>query len=496
MLTDFARRVYDYCAGKGLFAGVSAIVTGLSGGPDSVALLLVLKEFSEEFEGFPKLYAVHVNHGLRECASEDANLASDLCVRLGVPFKLYEFDIAGDSKTLGRGLEETGRIRRYEAFRQEAELLSAGTDEVKIATAHHKGDLTETFLMNLFRGAGLEGLTGMKSGGDVIRPLLCVDKDEILSYLELKGGKYAIDETNSDTDYTRNGWRNIILPEISKVAVKDPKEAVFETSRLLETDADFINREAKKAYEECVIRTGGYTFVETSAVEGLHDAISSRVIRLLWLETFGNLTDFEAVHVRAAMNLIPGDKGTRCSNMPFGRKALAAGGFLGFCGADGSEGLACAFSSRMGFPAALLPEPVKITKDELRTGAKTLKLPYSHLLLKASIVENNESIVYNNFSWFTDRDELVIGGRTEFSKIHKAGSSCETDLKKLLSDLKVPRDARRHLLYVTGEDRILWIPGVAHTEGFISGKSRSKWLEAGHPGQGELINLLVTEEGD
>ena len=155
-LSVFADKVYEYCTDKGLFVGVSCIVAGLSGGPDSVALISVLSEIAQNKRDFPKVLAVHVNHGLRESAGDDEYLALSLCDKLGIPCRVFRYDVRQEASKRGRGLEETGRILRYEAFGQcaeeEAGSLGVSRDTVRIATAHHKGDLTETFMMNLLSG--------------------------------------------------------------------------------------------------------------------------------------------------------------------------------------------------------------------------------------------------------------------------------------------------------------------------------------------------------
>ena len=500
-ISAFADKIYKYCTGRNLLVGVSCIVAGLSGGPDSVALVSSLAELRDNIEGFPKIFAVHINHGLREEASFDEKLSQDLCAALNIPFRAYSFDCKAEASKLGRGLEETGRILRYKAFNDFADEISSvqsiPRSEIKIATAHHLGDLTETFLMNLFRGAGLEGLTAMNSSEGVIRPLLCVTKDEITKYLDENNISYATDITNLQSDYTRNKWRNEILPLISSVSVKDPNEAVEDTYKLLSQDADYLSSEAGKAYGNVLITEGRYKFIKAYELDSLHPAIINRVIRLYWKDVFGNLTDFETVHVDIVNNLMNTGGGTHYAGLPFGRKALYVGGFLGFYGEEGADGISCAMATYMGFPA--VPEDIEISlgAKDLKEGVNTLNLPDSALSLEASIVENNESIVYNTCSWICPEDNVVIGTISDERDFQKAGSPHKTDINKLLSDLKIPRDARRHLIAVRSGGRVLWIPGVGHAEGFVSSLSRERWLdEHGSEGKTEFIKLQIVRKED
>lgn len=497
-LSDFANKVKTYCTGRDLFSGVSCIVTGLSGGPDSIALLYALCEMASETPDFPKLCAVHVNHGLRPSAADDEELSRAFCERHKIEFKACHFDVRAKAEELGRGIEETGRILRYEAFAdfssQYAKEHQLPPESVRIATAHHKGDLAETFLMNLFRGTGLDGLTVLSSDS-IIRPLICVSKDEILRYLMQNDLDYAVDETNLLNDYTRNKWRNEIIPMIGEVSVKDPEEAVYDTYRLLLTDADYLTDAASGAYGQCVAQQGSYKFLKTKTVLSFHPAVSTRIIRLYWKDLFGVLTDFEMKHVRIVTDLMRKEGGTKYADMPFGRTAVCVEGLLGFFGEEGETGLACAMASYLGFPAARLKTSIRISMEELEDGPKTIELPDSGIYLEAKIVENSESIVYNCLSWICAEKELIICPCPLDGSFRKAGSEFLTDIKKLVSDMKVPRTAREHLLAVCSEGGIMWIPGVGHSEGFISSASHDIWnREKGHSDIGRLIMLSVLDK--
>lgn len=499
-LSPFASKINDYCAGKNLLSGVSCLIVGLSGGPDSVALLLALDELKREFDNFPSIYAVHVNHGIRENAKSDENLACNLCMRLEIPFTTYEFDVPSQAKELGRGLEETGRILRYEAFNERLKdvALQNGVNKssVKIVTAHHKGDMTETFMMNLFRGCGLDGLVSLGENGSVLRPLLCVSKQEIIKYLDDLGEKYAIDETNTDTNYTRNKWRNDVLPAIKEVSVKSPEEAVMGTYSLLASDADYLTSVAADEYEKLVRRVNGFVFIDIRKANKLHESIKNRVIRKLWEECFGNLIDFESVHVKSVISLISSPMGTKYADLAFGRVALATDKYLGFCEREEKTLLSCAMATDMGFLAIPLEEDISILVSELESGNITINLPQTDVAISACIVENEPLKVYNTCSWFCEPKDLAIAKIDLNKTFVKAGNSKATNLMKVLSDLKVPRDARENLIMITSGDKIMWIPGVGHTSGFVSPKSCKAWCEDGNSEVDKLLKITIELEGD
>ena len=184
------------------------VVAGVSGGADSLCLLFMLKEFAKEMP--LQLAVVHVNHGIREEATEDAAYVKQICEELDVPFFLKEADVEGIAKSQGISTEEAGRNVRYEAF---SEVLGEHFTAGKIAVAHNANDRAETMLFHLFRGTGLTGLSGIKPvRGQIIRPLLCLSREEIEQYLVKKEIAFCIDRTNNEDTYTRNKIRHHILP--------------------------------------------------------------------------------------------------------------------------------------------------------------------------------------------------------------------------------------------------------------------------------------------
>lgn len=251
----------------------SRVIAGVSGGADSVCLLLMLHELSGRM-GF-SLAAVHVEHGIRgEESRRDAAFTEQLCAKLGVPFLMRSVDAPAWAKETGQGLEEAAREMRYDCFFAACETFRAD----RVALAHHANDSAETLLFHLARGTGIRGLCGIRpvvgmmpgrsgrpsvagaegmlrtadgvsmprmaeeqaGGGDtvdtgivladvhkeqagsgnavrVIRPLLCVTRGEIGAWLDARGQEYCTDSTNRDISYTRNRIRERVLPELEQV---------------------------------------------------------------------------------------------------------------------------------------------------------------------------------------------------------------------------------------------------------------------------------------
>ncbi len=232
MVNMFLEKVQKYIKDYSLCSATKPIIVGFSGGPDSVALLCVMKEL-----GF-SIIAAHCNFHLRGAESDrDMEFAKSLAKKIGVPFELIHFETEKYAAEKHISIEMAARELRYDWF---AKLKKENNAEA-IAVAHHSDDVVETFIINLMRSSGLHGLTGIKpKNGDIIRPLLCVSRKEILDYLEHTCQDYVIDSTNNENDYLRNKIRNIILPEM-ELAAPSAKKSILRTIENLQRSESLQN---------------------------------------------------------------------------------------------------------------------------------------------------------------------------------------------------------------------------------------------------------------
>lgn len=185
------------------------ILTAVSGGADSVALLRVLAALG------CNCIAAHCNFHLRgDEADRDEAFVRKLCHDLDIELRCTDFDVEAYQKSHGVSTEMACRELRYEWFERQRAALGCSV----IAVAHHRDDNIETFFLNLVRGSGITGLAGIKPcNGKIVRPLLGSSRDEILNYLETLGQDHVTDSTNLENDYARNKIRNVMLPEISRL---------------------------------------------------------------------------------------------------------------------------------------------------------------------------------------------------------------------------------------------------------------------------------------
>ena len=203
------RRVQEFIRGERLMADGAGVLVGLSGGADSVALLRILVHL-----GY-RCYAVHCNFHLRGDESDrDEKFATVLCQGLGIPYEVVHFDTKEYAAERHISIEMAARELRYQKF--ERIRQAQGLDV--IAVAHHQDDAVETLLLNLIRGAGINGLTGMRvKNGRIVRPLLCITRDEVLNYLDKLGQPYVTDSTNLTDEYARNKVRLHLIPMMQQI---------------------------------------------------------------------------------------------------------------------------------------------------------------------------------------------------------------------------------------------------------------------------------------
>ncbi len=187
----------------------SKVLVAISGGADSVALLVALRKLNYPCE------AIHCNFHLRaDESNRDEEFTKNLCERLGVTLRIVHFDTNAYAKEKGISIEMAAREQRYAAFEEQRKAIGAQA----IAVAHHRDDSAETVLLNLIRGTGIKGLRGIQpKNGYIIRPLLCVGRNDILDYLKWRGEEYVTDSTNLASDYTRNKIRLEIIPKLGEI---------------------------------------------------------------------------------------------------------------------------------------------------------------------------------------------------------------------------------------------------------------------------------------
>lgn len=415
-----------------MFPRGAKLIVGLSGGADSVALLHLLHSFQEEEDWH--ITAVHIHHGLRgREADEDARFAEDFCASLGIPCVVKEYDVAKEAKSRGLGEEETGRILRYAAFREAAGI------EGRIAVAHHRKDQAETVLMRLCRGTGLTGLTGMSPvRGDICRPLLFCDREEIEQYCQENHLPWREDATNQQEKYTRNKLRLRVLPLLEEI---NPKAVahIAETASLLAAEEDFLEQQAEAFFAQVKLPSAGEEVrLSRERLKALHPAMQRRVLRKA-MGTFLQ-ADVSQAQIAAMEELLEKETG-KSRNFPAGIRA----------------------ENR--YDALVLSRKRERQAEgfcyELPVGEEVL-IPEAGIAVCASFHEKKVEISGETCTNVFDYDKIKY---TLFCRSRRAGdwiplAQGRKKIKDLFIDEKIPRDWRAAYPLITMGEEVLWVPGL------------------------------------
>ncbi len=498
------------------------IVAGISGGADSVCMLHLLTRLRKEIPF--RLAAVHVNHGLRAEAGEDAAYVEKLCGQWGIPFYLREADVAGCAASQKLSLEEAGRLLRYQAFQEVLGEIRDG-DRGRIAVAHNADDRAETMLFHVFRGSGLKGLSSIRPVREaVIRPLLCVGREQIESYLAAAGIVWREDATNGEDVYARNKIRHHILPFAQQEICGRAVSHMGELADILAETEDYLARETGRLYDiyvredierrsdrdkaaETSDETGnvyGEVEIELDGFRG-EDVVMQKRILLRALERMTPYRkDITARHVAGLMGL--SDKeGSKELFLPYGIRAVKeydklflrrkeeTAGSPGKQAAEGegSPGRQAGDSSLAALPgdqqeicveeSALVPGiPVEFAVSG--TGGFTFILWETSFPPAAPLFcRKEQNIPENRYTKWFDYDKITT---SLFLRTRRQGDYITIDdalhtqsVKQYMINEKIPKAKRDSMYLLADGAHILWVPGHRVSRRYRVEKNTRRILE-------------------
>lgn len=282
------------------------LVVAVSGGPDSMCLLnslIELKEvFNKKYNISYDISVAHINHMIREESENEKVYVENYCKKYNIPFYYLKEDVHNNSKKEKMSEEAYGRKIRYQFF----DKVAKETGSNKIATAHNLDDDVETILLNIIRGCGLNGLTGMNyTYKNIIRPLLNIKKEDILKYNEEKNLNPAIDSTNFLPIYSRNKIRNILIPNLKNEYNPNIVDSIVRMKSILKQDENFLENYTKNVVNNSIIDNNIKSIkFDFSNIIKEQSSIKNRAIRYIINEKVGNLDGIENVHINDIVNLL------------------------------------------------------------------------------------------------------------------------------------------------------------------------------------------------
>jgi tRNA(Ile)-lysidine synthase len=298
------------------------VVVGVSGGPDSIALLYILKSLSKELK--ISLHIAHLNHSLRNDSYKDKVFVEKLAKQLKIPITVAEINIR--QLALGHGsLEEIARNARLGFFFRVAKDTKAN----KIALGHNLDDQAETVLMRILRGTGLYGLSGILpkrkiAGYQIIRPLIEVRRKDIEAYLRRKKIRPRIDVSNLEDIYFRNKIRNRLLPLLEREYNKNIKEVLSNMAESIGYDYDYLLRQAKRTTKQ------SKTKLNLNKIIKLHPAIKRLLFRMCIAKIKGDTRRITFQHIREIEDLLLNRPANSIVDLPKGVSVVKKKKYLSF----------------------------------------------------------------------------------------------------------------------------------------------------------------------
>ena len=277
------------------------VLIALSGGSDSVALTLILRDLAQHAE-FGVASVAHFNHRLRPTADRDEQFCREFAARLDLRIAVDTVDIQTYASSQRLSVEDAARRARY-AFLHRA-AADVGAD--RIAVGHTRDDQAETFLLKLIRGAGLSGLAGIyPRRGALIRPLLDVSRGELRAYLTAQGEAWVDDESNESLDNPRNRVRHRVLPELDAAYGGPTAPAIARSAALVREDGQWLDDLAERRFEELAITKSGVLELDAAILVTEPAPIRRRVL-LKAIRTLSGSREVGLEHVEAALEVLAG----------------------------------------------------------------------------------------------------------------------------------------------------------------------------------------------
>ena len=437
-MLDKVREIID---SYGMLNGKKRVIIALSGGADSMCLLDVMLALSHEYNF--AIAAAHVNHCLRGDESERDNLfVREECRKRSVVLYEKRIDIAALAAERKQGLEECGRTERYAFFVQLAE-----NEETVIATAHTASDNAETVLLNITRGCGIDGLTGIPPVRDnIIRPLLYCTRSEIEQRCRENSIPYVTDSTNLTDDYARNKIRLNVLPELMKIN-PHADAAINRLSSLAQSECRYINEQVRNILEKNKTPCG----YSVSGLLNENDNIMPSVIKTAVNENFGITA--EKKHVDIILRMIKARHGAL--EIKKGLLAVIKGDDLVFQKNNTNY--------EKPFFKPITPQP---DTEYSFCGKKYI---FRKKGSEKDLHENkiNKKLLYLMLDCDILSFDTVLRQRQSGDVFRPYGRKCSKSIKKLFIELKIPEHRRDELLLLARGHEVLWIEGIGSAENAV-----------------------------
>lgn len=415
------------------------IVVGVSGGPDSLCLLHVLRTIGLD-SGY-KLYAAHLNHQFRgKDAEEDAGFVEELCRQWEIPAFIETFDVPAYIEKTGLSPEEAGREIRYRLFDKVLDKVGA----CKIAVAQNLNDQAETILMRFMRGSGIEGLKGIEPVRDnIVRPLLEIDRRRIEEYCSENKLNPRIDKTNLEPVYNRNKIRLELIPYIENNFNPNIMRSLVRFSNLVKEENEFLEEEAGKAFKAVAKLENDRVTMNIQESRSLHIALRRRLVRRAVEKLANTLNGYDFKHFESIVELFEKPTGAAVV-LPQRLKAYVSYDKLILAKNIEKADKKCYYKLKYDYDNIVETENGRITIERIKAE-------------ELGGIPKEKERVYIDGSKI--KEGLVLRNREPGDVFSPIGMKGSKKLKDYLIDEKIPRETRDKIKLIADGSEIVWIVG-------------------------------------
>ena len=457
----------NFVEAEKLFSPQSRLLVAVSGGQDSVALVHLLVEFKKKDWPHLQMALAHFNHKLRKSAEEDELFVRSLAEELGLKLFTGRTDVRGFARKKQLNLEEAARLKRYEFLRKAASKFEADY----ILTAHTMTDQAETVLMKIFRGTGLEGLQGIRlKTGNIRRPLLCLERQELESYLRENHFEFRQDETNEDERFLRNKIRLRLIPLLEKEFDQAITAHLAEMALIAQGENEVLFQTMEKIWPKVTRGDSSHLELNLRKLEKMPTGLARRLVRK-YLKTAIGLESPTFHQTQAVLTLQDGQK------FSWGRSKVLvreAGWLKKIEKTKHPEDFSLSWDGR---------SPLRLANglEFMARFISVKKLPSARRLHQLEF--DDAKRCYLDASKVTL--PLEVRNRRPGDKYQPVGFYGQKKIKESLCERKIPQAEREVLPVFLSAGKIVWVPGLPVSEEFKVTPSTEKIL---------LISVLVEAE--
>jgi tRNA(Ile)-lysidine synthase len=455
----FRSFVEKFIKETGLIEPGDRILVGVSGGPDSMALLSILTELRPNWD--LDLMVLHCHHGLRGAADEEEALVKSWARKWGCSFFRRKLPVRDFQKESGMSLQEAARELRYRTFGEYAKRKKAD----RVALAHTANDQAEEVLIGLIRGAGLGGLAGIPfKRGPFIRPLIRSYRDEILNYLTERNVPFKEDLSNRDFHYLRARVRHHLFPELKKYSPNIIAQ-LNQTAGLLQKDEEYIQGKVDELAETVISCSGDSISIHRSKLAELPQALSSRLIQKAVFNSMGRLRHIRAVHILSIIAVAQGNRKQGRLVLPDRWSVQWEQDILRVTPAVPDPEPVKTFSFEVDKPREVL-----IPETGERIVFRKLKVPPGSPLFQND--KNLARVDFDKLVW-----PLMIRNMHPGDRFHPLGMKGSKKVSRFFIDRKIPKILRSRIPLVLSRGEIVWIAGMEIGQSFCLDPQSSRALE-------------------